>query len=220
MGKVVRVFGGGTFADIASHLAVCSPAFGGTAGKLTKMMRHSGMNAFCHLTKMACPGSSMRTNQDVADVVNGFLTDESLGAIVMNVAFCDYEPMAYSYVDEFGDEHLADIEDDPAHSYRIHKGKYLHIPFQKTEKVISSIKKKRPDVFLVSFKTTCNDSKQNQLEKGRELMKSSGSDLVLCNDVGTRENILILNQNEYTHSKRDTLLKNMVVRIRQHLIDN
>lgn len=55
--KKIHVIGGGTFAPVRTHLAVCAPAFGRTA----KLLRSLYADAFVeggthlHLTKMANP---------------------------------------------------------------------------------------------------------------------------------------------------------------------
>jgi hypothetical protein len=55
--KNVHIFGGGTVAHIANHLALCAPAYGTTAHDLERIIscdrRYESLNVQLELTKMA-----------------------------------------------------------------------------------------------------------------------------------------------------------------------
>jgi hypothetical protein len=60
-----------------------------------------------------------------------------------------------------------------------------------SDKIVPRIKAKRPDIFLIAFKTTTNADYAEQLSRGQGLVKGSGADLVLANDTGTRRNLVL-----------------------------
>jgi hypothetical protein len=57
--KVVHVVGGGTVSHVRAHLALCAPAYGGTARRLVELCKEHDqtMDVILHLTKMADPKS-------------------------------------------------------------------------------------------------------------------------------------------------------------------
>lgn len=59
------------------------------------------------------------------------------------------------------------------------------------EKVLGKIRKTRKDIFLVGFKTTCNDSDEAMFTKGLALMKKNSCNLVLVNDTARKRNMII-----------------------------
>jgi len=98
------------------------------------------------------------------------------------------------------------------------------------EKVIRLIRAERKDVFLVGFKTTAGDSSDEQFYKGLKLMKEASCNLVLANDIQTRNNMIITPEEARYHEthegkrrgeqlNRDSVLKNLVEMslLRSHL---
>ena len=170
--KKIVIIGGGTFSPIRNHLSLCAPAFGKTARQLGDMFNDKLIGTpedkeykvEVHLTKMA-------------DLLAKLLGDKSVRTIVMNCALCDFD---------------AAIDDRGFHGDRLKtvEGEF-NLKLRPADKLISMIRKVRPDIFLVGFKTTTNASEEEQFLTGLKMMKSSKCNLVLANDTVTRRNIII-----------------------------
>ena len=165
------ILGGGTFEPIRNHLALSAPAFGTTAKELHKLIPDSELV----LTKMADATSTLKSNDDVKNYINELLEDENVKGIILNVAFCDFKVAD----GDFHGERLKTNEGD------------ITLELTPTEKIIRNIRVKRPDIFLVGFKTTTNKSSEEQFYIGLKMMKQSKCNLVLANDTVTRNNLII-----------------------------
>lgn len=170
------ILGGGTFQPVRNHFSLCAPAFGTTAKILGNLIENSEV----YLTKMADSNSKLVTNEDVSEFIDNLLQDETVKTIILNVAFCDFKSKPLNGVENgFHSERLLTSEGDFA------------LTLTPTEKIIGNIRKKRPDIFLVGFKTTTNKSPEDQFLIGLKMMKSTKCNLVLCNDTVTRNNLII-----------------------------
>ena len=78
----------------------------------------------------------------------------------------------------------------------------LSIYFTPADKVISSIRTGRKDIFLVGFKATCNATKQEMFEKGLRLCKEGSVNLVYVNDTATGWNMIVTPE-EVTYHETD-----------------
>src|ERR1035437_10020626 len=166
--KKTIILGGGTFAYIRNHLALCAPAFGNTARKIHSLLGADN-NVRLILTKMADPSSLLVTNQDVEKEVDSLLEDKEVGAIILNVAFADFSG------------HIGNVESGK-HADRLKTSAGEHwVRLVPQAKIISKIKEKRPDIFLVGFKTTTGKEVQQQFDIGLEMLKKSKCNLVLAN---------------------------------------
>ena len=112
----IHIIGGGTVSHVRNHLALCAPAFGTVARDLdywfgnliARQASAAGAespNEFLHdpanradvlfphlhLTKMADPSSKIKTNADVAALVDRLLADPQTKVIVMTAALCDFD---------------------------------------------------------------------------------------------------------------------------------
>jgi len=182
------ILGGGTFQPIANHLALSAPAFGTTAKQLASMIPNSELV----LTKMADPASSLITNEDVEKYIDTLLEDETITSIILSVAFCDYK---YEHGDFHGQRFETVLGD-------------IKLEFTPADKVIKKIRIKRPDIFLVGFKTTTNKTLDDQFLIGLKMMKSTKCNLVIANDVVTRRNLIITPEETYygnTTNRQDLL---------------
>ena len=208
MNKCV-IIGGGTFNHISCHLSLAAPAFGSTARQLAHIMNVKYADKFdttLVLTKMAYQHSNLVTNDDVAGYVDGVLGDPLVKIIVMNAAICDFE------IDNPSDQtRLSSQQDYPVVLKGI-KGK-----------ILSTIKVRRPDIVVCGFKTTHGATHDQQAKKGVASMNSNNLNLVLANDVGTRENILISDTGRDYMDDRGALLERMmaiaVSRVKPHVAD-
>jgi|TARA_R110000824_G_scaffold105368_4_gene249304 hypothetical protein len=175
MSKRIIVIGGGTFEPIRNHLSLAAPAFGKTAREI-----HNNLGGELFLTKMCHSQSTMITNKDVEDLIDDLIKDETVGTIVMNAALCDYKALP---IDE---------NENGWHGKRLKTSEGgLTLSLTPTDKLIGKIRKARPDIFLVGFKTTTYESSENQFLIALKMMKKSKCNLVLANDTVTRNNMII-----------------------------
>jgi hypothetical protein len=218
--KKIHVIGGGTFFDVRAHLALCAPAFGTTARHLYKILRHKPVwgtvevpdrlnyDIVLHLTKMADHESDLRTNADVAKLVDTLVADPTTKIIFFNVAMCDFE----GYVD--GAEAGKCVE-------RLKSTQQRQMDLVPAPKVIRKIRQKRKDILLVGFKTTTGATEDEQYIAGLNLLKEASCNLVLANDLQTRLNMIITPEEARYHvtSDRDAALFNLVeiAMLRSHL---
>ena len=98
MQKIV-ILGGGTVNHVRNHLAICAPAYGGTAKALATLvgeeLRAQGLTerfeVQAMLTEMADSSSRIATNADVAALVDSLVADPTVKAVIFNVALADFE---------------------------------------------------------------------------------------------------------------------------------
>ncbi len=178
---MIAILGGGTFEPIRNHLSLSAPAFGTTARMISKYIESFyNLPQKLYLTKMADSNSFFVTNKDVEDLIDVLLEDKNTKCIVLNVAFCDFRAL--------------DIDDIKCGSHAerlITKNGNIDITLTPTDKIIKKIRIKRPDIFLVGFKTTTNKTSEEQFKIGLQFMKSNKCNLLFANDTVTRNNFII-----------------------------
>ena len=196
--KSIHIFGGGTVSYIRNHMALCAPAYGNTARYLQQYMHGRWADSYLHLTKMADHTSTMETNDDVLQRLQGLVNDPDTGAIIMNAAMCDYDGTVLDKNDR--------VTESGKHCTRLRTANGIqHLVLKPAAKIIGGIKRSRPDILVVGFKTTTNDTDEVQVQRATGLL-ASGCDLVLANDTTTRNNILC-QPNLCVRESRDTLLR-------------
>lgn len=193
--KDVHIFGGGTVYHIRPHLALSAPAYGNTAitiGRMVKDWEHANTgcvipktNILLRLTKMADSTgySVMETNEDVARAIDQLLECPRSKIIFMNAALCDFEGSILEGLEET--ESGKDKQ-----RLRTSDGK-REMLLRPSEKVLGRIRRERKDIFLVAFKTTAGATPDEQFKAGMNLLKTNGCNLVLANDVHTRNNMIL-----------------------------
>lgn len=191
--KVV-VIGGGTFNHISCHLSLAAPAFGATARTLAGMYKDYGCDVDLILTKMADPiNSKIVTNGDLLDKMVDLVQDMDIKVLVMNAAVCDFE------MENPSDETRLSSSKDYTGQLKGLKGK-----------LVQWFKNHRPDVVVVAFKTTHSAAWTTQLSKAALSLESNGVDVVLANDVGNRNNIVLVNDGTLVQADRPEALKAVV----------
>ena len=181
MKKRVIVIGGGTFSNVRTHLALAAPAFGKTAKALYEkcQKQFTNMDVELILTKMADSSSNLVTNDDVSNLIDTLINDNTVKAIFFNVALCDYD---------------GEIDGETSGKYatrlETNQGSQTLV-LTPSDKIINKIRQVRKDIFVVGFKTTSDATPQEQFSKGLNLMKKSSANIVLANDVVTRNNFII-----------------------------
>ncbi len=129
---------------------------------------------------MADSVSSLVTNSDVEKFVDSLLVDRNVGTIILNVAFCDFKTLPIDGIENgWHSQRLLTKEGD------------FSVTLTPTNKIIAKIRKVRPDIFLIGFKTTTNANPEDQFLIGLKMMKSVKCNLVLANDTVTRNNMII-----------------------------
>jgi hypothetical protein len=188
--KNVHILGGGTINHVRNHIALCAPAFGGTARELNQQfigqVNAAGIGdeyrVMLHLTKMANHFSDMVTNDDVAACVDKIIADPNAKVVFFNVALCDFEGQ------------IGDVQSGK-HATRLITAAYDTGPQMdlfKAQKLIGRIRKERKDIFVVGFKTTTDASEGEQYLAGLNLLKANSVNIVLANDTVTRQNMIIV----------------------------
>lgn len=207
--KRVIVLGGGTFEPIRNHLSLCAPAFGTTATKISELLPNSELV----LTKMCDVTSKLKSNDDVEKYIDELLLDNTVGTIVLNVAFCDFKSLPIDGIENgFHAERLKTNDGN------------LKLELTPTDKVIAKIRLKRPDIFLVGFKTTTNKSSDEQFLIALQMMKKTKCNLVLANDTVTRNNMVITPEETIygETTNREAVLKELteIILLRNNLTYN
>ena len=181
MNKKIVVLGGGTFSHVRAHMALAAPAFGNTAKKIAELCeeRFQNMDVDLALTKMADPTSAVVTNEDVSKIIDLIIDDNTIKIVFFNIALCDFNGQ------------IGDIESGKYAKRLETSAGDVVMNMTPSEKLISKIRQKRKDIFLVGFKTTAGATEQEQFSKGLNLMKKSSCNIVLANDIETRKNFII-----------------------------
>lgn len=192
--KKIMIIGGGTMNHIRNHLSICAPAYGTTGCAISSLMRdeihkkglQNEYRTILRLTKMAAgdwfdveDGEAPETNEDVAALVDKWIADPDVRAIIFNVALADF---------------TGQIGDVPSgkHAERLKTSNGpVELVLTPAEKLIGKIRKTRKDIFLVGFKTTTGATSDEQYKRGLELLKTNSINLVLANDTVTRNNMII-----------------------------
>lgn len=182
MQKKVIIIGGGTVSHVRSHLSLAAVSYGSTAKLLHSFacQQFENMDNQLVLTKMADSNSSIETVEQLSAYVDTLIIDNTVKVIFFTAAVCDFN---------------GSIDDVPSGKYstrlETRSATVGAIQLTATEKIINKIRKHRKDIFLVAFKTTCNDEIDIQFAKGLLMLKQNSANLVLANDVGTRNNVII-----------------------------
>lgn len=199
MNKKAYIYGGGTFANVSPHLSLCAQAFGNTANFLHKELKYrTALDVLPIWTKMADRMSNLKTNDDVAAHLRGVVNDPLTKVVVMSCALCDFSG------------HLT----VPASGRLSSRSQYLPgIQLTPAKKLLSIVRQEpnvygavRKDIFLVSFKTTYNVSRQEMFTAGLNLLKESSSNLVLVNDIFHRINMIVTPEETTYHETDDRSL--------------
>lgn len=206
--KRTIILGGGTFNPIRNHFALSAPAFGKTARRLKELIPEAELV----LTKMADSESKLVTNKDVEDYLEKQLEDKNLSTIIMNVALCDFEAQVGDIPSGLNAKRLKTADGN------------IQLELKPSDKLLGKIRKKRPDIFLIGFKTTTGETENDQFLIALKMMKSAKCNLVLANDLHTKLNMVITAEETiYGQSTdRETSLKELValVNMRSNLTYN
>jgi hypothetical protein len=205
----IHVLGGGTFAHVRAHLALSAPAFGSTARRIADLISRQLIEegkdteeVTLHLTRMAHPENTFApvTNQHVATLVDRLVADPETRIIYLNVALCDYDGAVGETPSGKYAERLKTSEGEQT------------VVLTPSDKIISRIRRDRKDIFLVAFKTTAGATPDEQYVAGLNLLKANSANLVLANDLITRNNMVIAPEETRYHetTDRDAALRGLI----------
>ncbi len=198
--KIIHIVGGGTVFHIRPHLAVSAIAYGGTAKKIAaeckQLFNNHEYKVVTHLTKLASSGlSSIETNEDVKNLLEEICIDSSSKILFLPVAICDF----YANIVE-NNKSTESGKNQPRLNSR--RGDY-NMTLTKADKLIGAVKKQRPDITLVGFKTTSNVANTEMLILANKLLVEAKCDFVFANDIHRRQNVIISASNYSSNFFKD-----------------
>lgn len=208
--KIVHIIGGGTVSYLTQHLATSAPAYGATARQLYTICRSQfdKLDTMLHLTKMACAGNSdLETNEDVERLLDELIADDRTRIIFFNVSLVDF---GSANDNRFG----------PRISTKDHDAFFTAL--HALPKLVTKIRQKRKDIFLVAFRQTCGMTEDEMYISGLDLCKTASCNLVLANDKKSRLNMVITPEEARYHVTTNRLeaLTGLVemAKLRSHLM--
>lgn len=176
------VIGGGTVQHVRPHLALSAPSYGKAANIITSHLSDLGWNSIrTFKTRMAGGSVSLDTNEDVERLLGEIIQDKTVKLLVMSAALVDFHG---EVIKKPGS---ASVEGARLQTEEGDQVLYL----TPSVKLISKLRKERKDIFLVGFKATSGATREEQFLAGLKLIKKSSCNLVLANDVETRNNMVI-----------------------------
>jgi len=190
-GSDIIVVGGGTVVHVRNHLALCAPAYGTTAKALAKICAAAGRPASLKLTRMADPSSPLETNDDMAELARRIVADPRSKIVFWNPAICDY---------------IGAIAGAPSgrKASRLKTSAGLQtMQLSPADKIVSSMRATRKDIYLVAFKTTTGASEDEMYLAALDLMKGSHINLILANDTVTGFNMVVTPEEARYHATTD-----------------
>ena len=202
--KNIYIITGGTLVHVSPHFSLCAPAYGKVGeeihSNLNEIHNSSETNIYLIKTKMAGISDDetkeklasigykgdIETNEDIRKLTKAIASDNATVGIVMSAAICDFEPDklaikdSHEIITKFGKSQK-----------RLHKAESVSLDLVAAPKVIDTIKSINPDIKLVTFKTTAGESEVEILTKGSFNLARSSSDYVFCNDIHTKQNLVV-----------------------------
>lgn len=187
----IHVVGGGTVVHVRNHLALAAPAYGTTARTLTAICTRLAHPTQLTLTRMADPASPYETNDDLARLAREIVATPETRIVFWTPAVCDF---------------TGEIDGMASKTERLHtRDGARTLALTPANKIVSSIRATRKDLFLVAFKTTTGASEDAMYLAGLRLMKGAHINLVLVNDVVTRTNMIVTPEEARYHVTTDRI---------------
>lgn len=220
--KKVYIIGGGTLNHVRPHLALCAPAYGGTARRLAELCRQQSdkLEVELILTRMA-GGEHIETVRDIATLLNDVKDNPDTKIVFMTVAMCDFDAIVRNEVDYPKDP---DPKGPRLTTHTLDKKNretWPHLRLRPLGKLIAHIRNGRKDIFVVGFKHTTGATLEEQYIAGLNLLKEASCNLVLANDSESRLNMVITPEEAKYHvtTNRMEALKGLVemAYLRSHL---
>jgi hypothetical protein len=192
--KKVAIIGGGTVFHVRSHLALCAPAYGGTARWLNEAFKKTTLEPELYLTRMA-GGNLIETNEHILELTQRLVSRQDVRVIILSAAMCDFQGSVGGAIGKTGQRLSSRKYSDPECP--------LHMVLTPAEKVIESIRKHRKSVFLVGFKSTNMATEDDQYKDALGLCKRASCNLVFANDAYSRKNMIVTPEEARYHVTTD-----------------
>lgn len=224
--KKIYIITGGTMVHIAPHLSICAPAYGKIGDNLSEEISKHIMDKGLHdeyeisvlPTKMAesivedfscykkypliyesAGLKKLETNEDLSKLVDYLIEQPDTRCIIMAVAVCDFKPSSLNVLD--GKHIYPVIHEFGKNQKRLTSSDNIEIHLTADDKIVSKIRNKRKDIFLVSFKTTAGVGRDETYRRGLESLKKNSSNLVFANDIQEKINMVITPE-EYPYEEQ------------------
>lgn len=214
--KNIYIITGGTMVHITPHFSVCAPAYGKVGVELyrrlfrdkkdekyiiylikTKMAGINSTETIEHLKGLNI-NEAIETNDDLEKFVKIISADGQTASIIMATAICDFAPKV---LNAYEDEIPLEITKFGKDKKRLHKAHSLHLKLEPSKKIVDIIKRNNPEIFLVTFKTTANSTKEELVKKAFFNLERSRSSLVFGNDIQNQINLFVTDDNKVLSAK-------------------
>lgn len=237
--KNVYIITGGTTVPIAPHLELSSKAYGKVGRELydhiAPMLSFEDYRIKLIETAMCNPEArnnpylkglgfekGIETVDDLSKYVDILIADPDTRCIVMSAAICDFKPIQMTHVMkkdgvvEFFNKHM--YETDGENKVRPHKVGGIDLKIAPSEKIIQKIRKERKDIFLVSFKTTSDEAKEELFKRSLANLKGSSSNIVFGNDIKNHYNMIVTPEEfPYHYETRSEALEGLAKMVSERL---
>lgn len=220
------ILSGGTFSDIRPHLALAAPAFGKIGRTLLPLLTEafvttgqSDVTVELILTRMALGGTDrdeasqallaraglhdLLTNEDVAQLLETLTSDPETRGIILTTALTDFNVSCITANDGWRSSREIGRQFPRLHSRELHTPETWALLLDRAYKLVPHIRKERKDIFLVACKTTTGATADEQYLEGLALVKGASCNLVLGNDLSTRNNVVITPEQARYHETTD-----------------
>lgn len=189
--RKIHILSGGTFTNVAPHLALGVPAFGAIGGLLFEAFSQrfgNTIDIMHHKSKMvksSVPGfgEQFHNNLGLANLCHRIAQDPLTKIVVMAAAVCDFELQVAGHPPntrlDSGREYQALLKPAP---------KILPCFRQHAREDGTTVRK---DIFLIGFKTTCGMSNSEMMEIGLKSLRQNSCNMVVVNDITRHMNMII-----------------------------
>jgi len=128
-------------------------------------------------------GNAFETVDELSLLIDECIKDPAVEVIVMAAAVCDFAPeemvSSHGTTTTFG-----------KNTPRLSSSEAVTLRLKPESKIIDKIKLARPDIFLVTFKTTSDEDYDVLVEKSKANVERSGANICFGNDIKRKMNIL------------------------------
>ncbi len=225
--KRVYILTGGTMVHVTPHFALCAPAYGTVGSEIADRLacrvllsmsdesyeivlvktKMAGSNSDATMARLAQLGvrSAPETNADAQVFVQAVLGDTQAVALIMAAAICDFVPVELTAIGRSGD--ITTIQHFGKEQKRLHHIETLTLQMRPSDKLIDGIKRTRPDLTIVTFKTTAGVTEDELFAQAFYNLQKSKSDLVFANDIQNYQNMVVTAAGERLRGddRRETL---------------
>lgn len=217
--RTFYIITGGTFSDIAPHLALSARAFGKVGRTLLPLMRdaiarvgQADMRVVLVQTRMAIGGyersqeeqmlldeagvHDLITNADVEALLRHLVAREDTRGIILTAALTDFDTTAIRVNDA---ESPAPGRARP----RLRSRDAVTLTLAGAPKLLPLVRHARRDIFLVGCKTTAGATPDEQYLAALSLLKGASCNLVLANDIRTGHHAVVTPEQARYHEGSD-----------------